>query len=204
MRVLLVQPPNHSRVGLQAIIRPEPLGLEVVAASLEAEHQVEILDARLESKLQSKLDSFRPDAVGVSSSFTPDTYEAYAVLQKAKKYNPGIRTFAGGHHATVCHSEFFGLADAVVLGEAELTVPELIRAWECGDSLDEVAGIAFSGQQGWQVTSPMPLLADLDQTPIPARSICPTSWRGRSFIFPKNTVLSGRSKRGWNGGRKIA
>jgi radical SAM superfamily enzyme YgiQ (UPF0313 family) len=171
MRVLLVQPPNHSRVGLQAIIRPEPLGLEVVAASLEAEHQVEILDARLESKLYSKLDSFRPHAVGVSSSFTSDTYEAYAVLQEVKKYDPGIRTFTGGHHATVCHKEFFGRADVVVLGEAELTVPELIRAWERGDSLDRVDGIAFAGQQGWQVTSPRPLLVDLDQTPIPARHL---------------------------------
>jgi len=171
MRVLLVFPPNHSRVGLQAVIRPEPLGLEVVAASLEAEHQVEILDARLESDLQSKLKSFRPDAVGVSSSFTPDTYEAYALLQKVKRYNPGIRTFAGGHHATVCHKEFSGQADAVVLGEAEQTAPELLRAWERGDSLDGIAGIAFAGQQGWQVNSPRPLLVDLDQTPIPARHL---------------------------------
>ena len=171
MKILLVQPPNHSKVGLQAVIRPEPLGLEVVAASLGVEHQVEILDLRIESKLHSKLNSFRPDAVGVSSSFTPDTYEAYAILQEAKKFDPGIHTFAGGHHATVCHQEFLGRADAVVMGEAELTVPELFGAWERGDSLDGIAGIAFAAKQGWQVNSPRPLLVDLDQTPIPARHL---------------------------------
>ena len=123
MKVLLVQPPAHSNIGVQTFILPEPLGLEAIAASLINDHEVHILDMRLEHDLSGKLASIKPDVVGVSISFTPDAYNAYKVLDIVRDYDPSIRTIVGGHHATMCHTDFAGRADAVVLGEGELTMP---------------------------------------------------------------------------------
>ena len=171
MKVLLVQPPEHSLLGLQAFIRPEPLGLEAVAGSLTDEHQVDILDMRLEHGLRQKLASFKPEAVGVSASFTSDVYNAYQVLDITRDYNPGIRTFVGGHHATMCHADFAGRVDVVVVGEGEVTTPELLRFWEQGWPLQDLEGIAFQSADGWIQTRPRPPIKNLDDTPLPARQL---------------------------------
>lgn len=171
MKVLLIQPPEHSRLGLQAFMLPEPLGLETVAANLIPEHEVHILDMRLESDLRAKLPSIRPDAIGVTASFTADLYNTYRVLDIVRDYNSHLRTFVGGHHATMCHSDFAKWADVVVLGEGEITAPELLRFWEQGRPLHEVAGIAFQNGDSWIQTQPRTLIKNLDESPLPARHL---------------------------------
>ena len=69
MKVLLIYPPWHSKVGLQAFIFMEPLGLEAVAANITNEHDVQILDARPEPDIRRKPSSFKPDAVGMEGPF---------------------------------------------------------------------------------------------------------------------------------------
>lgn len=171
MKVLLVQPPEHSRLGLQAFMLPEPLGLETVAANLIPEHEVHILDMRLEPDLRAKLTSIRPDAVGVTASFTADVYNTYRVLDIVRDYNSYLRTFVGGHHATMCPTDFAGWTDVVVLGEGEITAPELLHFWEQGRHLHEVTGIALQSDDGWMQTRPRPLIKNLDETPLPARHL---------------------------------
>ena len=180
MKVLLVQPPTHSSLGLQAFMLPEPLGLETIGASLRLDHEVRLLDMRLEPGLRQELKSFKPDAVGVSACFTADAYSVYRVLEMVKEYNPGTFTFVGGQHATMAHRDFFGRADAVVLGEGEVASQELLRCWEKGRPLDEVAGLAFRRGDQWVQTAPRPLIENLDETPLPARSL---SWRYLPHYF---------------------
>src|SRR3989304_3610295 len=98
MKVLLIQPRTHSKGGLQAFIFLEPLGLEAVAACLTGEHDVEILDTRIEPDIRAKLRSFKPEAVGVAASFTSDVYSAYEALEAVKEYNSKVHTFVGGNH----------------------------------------------------------------------------------------------------------
>ena len=111
---------------------PEPLGLEMVGGSLLKDHEVKILDMRLEPGLRQELASFCPDVVGISSSFTAEVYGVYRILQIVKDHNSHIKTFVGGQHATMAHVDFSGRADAVVLGEGELTSRHLLRSWEKG------------------------------------------------------------------------
>ena len=48
MRVLLVQPDQNRTMGLQQLARVEPLGLEMIAGALWSQHEVSLLDLRLE------------------------------------------------------------------------------------------------------------------------------------------------------------
>ncbi len=181
MKVLLIYPPTHNKVGLQTFLFVEPLGLEAVAASLVGKHEVEILDARLEPNIRRKLSSFKPDAVGVAASFTSTVYSAYKVLDMIRDYDPGIHTFVGGYHATLCHSDFAGRAEAAVIGEGELTTPELLHSWEQGKPLDGVQGIASQHREGWKENEPRPLIQHLDDAPMPARHLV-EKYRGHYFV----------------------
>lgn len=195
MKVLLVQPPTHHRFGLQAFMLPEPLGLQAIAASLIQEHEVRILDMRLEPTLWQELASFRPDAVGISASFTSDVYSVYRTLQTVKDYNPHIRTFVGGQHATMVHSDFSGRADAVVFGEGELTAHELLRAWEEAKPLQNVPGLAFLQEERWVQTELRPLVHDLDEIPYPAHFLT-SKYLSHYFIGTRRPCASLEISRG--------
>lgn len=142
---------------------PEPLGLEMVGGSLLKDHEVKILDMRLEPGLRQELASFCPDVVGISSSFTAEVYGVYRILQIVKDHNSHIKTFVGGQHATMAHVDFSGRADAVVLGEGELTSRHLLRSWEKGEPLHDVEGLAFNNAGSWVRTKPRPLIKNLDE-----------------------------------------
>ncbi len=195
MKVLLVQPPTLRSFGLQTFMLPEPLGLELVAASLMPEHEVRLLDMRLEPGLANALDSFQPDTVGVSTCFTSDVYNVYRILQIVKKQNPRIFTFVGGQHATMAHADFFGKVDAVVLGEGESTAPELLRRWEQNKPLNQVSGIVFRRGDSWIPSQPRNLIDNLDETPLPARSLI-SKYLPHYFIGARQPCSSVETSRG--------
>ena len=194
MKVLLVQPPTLRSFGLQTFMLPEPLGLELVAASLKPEHEVHLLDMRLEPGLVNELASFQPDAVGISTCFTSDVYNVYRILQIVRGQNSNIFTFIGGQHATMMYADFFGKVDAVVLGEGESTAPELLRCWEENWPLDQVSGIVFRSGDSW-IQSQARRLIDLDETPLPARSFI-SKYLPHYFIGPRQPCASIETSRG--------
>jgi radical SAM superfamily enzyme YgiQ (UPF0313 family) len=195
MKVLLVQPPTLRSFGLQTFMLPEPLGLELVAASLMPEHEVHLLDMRLEPGLANELASFQPDAVGVSTCFTSDAYNVYRILQVVREQNPRIFTFVGGQHATMAHADFFGKADAVVLGEGESTAHELLRRWEQNKPLNQVGGIVFRCGDSWIPSQPRSLIDNLDETPLPARSLI-SKYLPHYFIGARQPCSSVETSRG--------
>jgi hopanoid C-3 methylase len=195
MKVLLVQPPAHSSMGLQAFMLLEPLGLETIAGNLIKDHEVKILDMRLDPGLLRELSAFRPHVVGVSSAFTADVYGVYRILQIVRDHNPQVKTFVGGQHSTMVHADFSSRADAVVLGEGEFTVPYLLNSWEEGRSLRHVHGLAFRDGANWVLTEPRSLLQNLDETPIPARSLT-TKYLEHYFIGDRRPCASLEVSRG--------
>ena len=195
MKVLLVQPPSHSSLGLRAFMLTEPLGLELIAAGLQPEHEVDILDMRLEWALHQRLNSFKPDTVGVSACFTSDVYNTFRVLEIVKEHNPHTFTFVGGQHATMAYSDFWGRADAVVLGEGELTTPELIRYRQDGCNLDQVSGLALVRGDTWIKTIPRALIHNLDQRRLPARSLI-SKYLPHYFVTTRKPIASVETSRG--------
>ena len=170
MKVLLIQPEDPaSLVGFTRLARAEPLALEILAATIP-DHQVKILDLRVDPDLKRTLEDFKPDLVGVTG-YTTNVPHMLSVCREVKACDPSVFIVAGGYHATLCPQDFnCADVDAIVVGEGETTFPELVHA--VSDELDyrHVPGIIYR-QDGVQVcTEPRPLIR-LDDSLFPARHL---------------------------------
>ena len=195
MKILLVQPPQFGKPGFNKIAFVEPLGLEMVAGALLPQHEVRIHDMRVDDRLELAIADFRPDAMGISCSFTIDVYRTRRIARTAKAGGvPFI--FVGGLHASLNPPDFNDDAiDCVVVGEGESGSRELIAALERGAPLHDVPGLVLNTAEGQIFTGQRERTADLDQLPFPARDLLPRSRRGRyyfNFWKPLATIETAR------------
>jgi hypothetical protein len=106
VNILLIQPAKAPlTIGGEDIYIYEPLALEYLAAGLENDHQVRILDMRLDSDLDATLAAFTPDVVGITA-YTVHVNVARRLFEHVKAWNPAVLTVVGGHHATVAPDDF--------------------------------------------------------------------------------------------------
>jgi radical SAM superfamily enzyme YgiQ (UPF0313 family) len=150
----------------------EPLALETVAACLGQEHEVKILDFFTYKELQEVLSSFKPDLCGISCGFTIDVYQSLEIAKAIRE--SGLRTFVlvGGHHPSMNPQDFHKTTiDAIVVGEGEETLPEVVSCLEGGGDLKEIRGLVINSPEGQFFTGPRPALRDLDALPFPARHL---------------------------------
>ena len=100
MRILLVRVEGSTRYmkAMYQVVRMEPLSLEYLGAAVKSDHDVKIIDMRLEGGwdgLRRTIETYRPDIVGTGG----DSCEANAckrVLAQAKEIDPNILTVVGG------------------------------------------------------------------------------------------------------------
>jgi len=153
-----------------------PLGLGYLAAYLVSKDiDVKIADLRHGDKREFKklLTEYSPDIVGISC-MTPNQNEAYETARTVRKMLPGSLIILGGVHATFMYDEILRKVkeiDLTVIGEGEITLYELCRAWENGLPVEEllaVKGIAFRNHGTVVVTSPREKIETLDDLPVPA------------------------------------
>lgn len=113
--------------------------------------------------------------LGVTSIFTPQTYNAFEVAQVAKKLDPGILTIAGGGNARAFYQLFLQNGfDLVVFGEGEEALVEIVRHFEQGLSFENIRNVAYRDKNGKFVVNPdRPVLIDLDKLPFPAWDLLP-------------------------------
>src|SRR4030042_1866697 len=194
MRVLLIEPPvSCYDVGTGIIGLAEPLALECVAAGLDG-HEVQILDTRMEPTLQKVLREFRPHLVGCGG-YTVGVASVKNVLQEAKQYDHEILTVVGGHPATVRPQDFnHEYIDAVVVGEGELTLRDLISAFAAGRAFDDIPGLGLRRNRQFILTAERPL-ANLDSLPFPARGLV-RKYRHRYFRGKWQPIASMYTSRG--------
>lgn len=176
MRVLLVQPRQRRRAGFKAGFRSmavvEPLGLEMVGAALQDEHEVALIDLLPGVDLDRTVERFSPDVCGISCSFTVDVDRSLEIAAAVKTLKPKSFVLVGGHHASLNPTDFaVPSVDAVVVGEGEVTTPALVRGLSRGDDLTSVPGLVLATSAGQRATGPRPLVADLDTLPLAARSL---------------------------------
>lgn len=197
MRVLLVQPNQEQGMGLQNLDRVEPLGLEMIAGALQGRHEVALLDQRVEHHaLPSLLADFQPHVVGVSSTFTVGAYQALGVAEAVKTACPNTFVVMGAHHPSLYPADFRHPAvDAIVVGEGEVTTPELVDCLAAGDDPARVPGLVLNLPQGQHFTGPRSLLPDLDALPHPRRSLT-RHLRQHYHLFLRHPVAAMETTRG--------
>jgi radical SAM superfamily enzyme YgiQ (UPF0313 family) len=170
MKVLLVQPEDPSSlVGFTRLACAEPLALEILAATIP-DHEVKILDLRVDPHLRETLQDFAPDLVGVTG-YTTNVPRMLSICREVKELDPTICTVVGGHHASLCPEDFDCQdVDVIVVGEGEATFPELIEAVAEGYDYQRVAGIIYR-RGGVQIRTPPRSPIILDDSPFPARHL---------------------------------
>ncbi len=112
MHVLLLRPvPANDRFGLGPFFRIEPLGMEYIAAALEAQgHRATVADLRYSKSLDALLRATRPALVGIACMHALETDEvltlAAAVRSVQSRFvRPRRRPFGGRLPCTVLHRE---------------------------------------------------------------------------------------------------
>jgi anaerobic magnesium-protoporphyrin IX monomethyl ester cyclase len=200
LRILLVVYDND------AYIHWFPQGLAYLAAVLENNgYEVHIYNQDLhhypEEHLTEFLDKNRFDVVGVGVIAGYYQYRKLIKISEAvnrSKYRP---YYILGGHGPSPEPEFFlrrTLADAVVIGEGEVTILELLEAFANKTPLSKVQGIAYQNGDQTFINPRRPLIKDVDSIPFPAYHLFPVDYyrllrfvhtSSSDFVMP---VLSGR------------
>ncbi len=200
MKVLLVVYDNDS------YIHWFPQGLAYIAAVLrKAGHQVFVYtqdkDHYPEEHLTNYLDENHFDVVGVSIIGGYYQYRKLLKLSAAINQSRNQPYYVIGGHGPAPEPAFFfkkTQADAIVIGEGEITVLELLEALGNPARLAAVRGIAWRDGEKTVVNERRPLVTDIDMIPFPAYELFPMEYyrllrmphaQNSDFVMP---VLSGR------------
>ncbi|HYA32151.1 MAG TPA: radical SAM protein [Thermodesulfovibrionales bacterium] len=155
----------------------QPLGTLYIAAVLRmAGHEVRFFNGAFtaEKEIFREVKEFSPDFIGL--------YSTTFGWKKAKKAAADFRIAlpqaficAGGPYPIAmqerCLEDAGGSLDAIVTGEGEFTVLEIIERLGEGKGFEGVDGTAYRDKTGIRKNPPRPLIADLDGLPFPARDL---------------------------------
>ncbi len=155
----------------------QPLGTLYVGACLQkAGHEVAFLDGSFltHAAILQQVRDLKPDFAGIYST-TFGWPAAVRTADDIKALDPGIWTCVGGPYPTAapdaCLADGGVAIDAVVVGEGEETVVEILDRLGSGRDLAGVAGV-IARQDGRIVRNPpRPLIAELDALPFPSREL---------------------------------
>jgi len=167
-----------SRTASSQINYWQPLGTLYVAAVLQkAGHEVTFINGAFltHEALLHEIKEYAPGFIGIySTTFAWENAKKTALDLKAMF---GNRTFicAGGPYPIAmqerCLEDAGDSLDAVVTGEGEYTVLEVIERLQAGKNLEGVQGIIHREGNKIVKNSPRPLIDDLDALPFPAREL---------------------------------
>jgi anaerobic magnesium-protoporphyrin IX monomethyl ester cyclase len=148
-----------------------PAGLLTLdAVARQAGHEVTLanLSGFSWDQIRQLLMKERPELIGISQ-FTHNRTDALKLARLAKKLDRRCFVLFGGPHATHAFEELLSRhaeVDAVVLGEGESTLVELLEALQRKTPLAAVSGIAYREQGGAVTTAASGGIQDLDSLPV--------------------------------------
>jgi magnesium-protoporphyrin IX monomethyl ester (oxidative) cyclase len=166
----------------EIFLRLEPLGVECVAAALEAAgYEVRLIDLQVLTvqDVRAALKSWQPDAVGFSVNYLANVPEVVDLAREVKATLPRTRVFVGGHSASFVADEMLahadGAIDCVVRGEGEGAAVSIVEAFASNASVRDIPGVVTAEGAG-----PPPLLLPNPEKHMPARRL--TAKRRKYFI----------------------
>jgi radical SAM superfamily enzyme YgiQ (UPF0313 family) len=195
MKILLVEPAKAAiTLGGEDFSVYEPLALEYIAAGVAKDHDVRILDLRLEDNFSHVLHEFSPDIVGITA-YTVHVNTVRHLFETIKAQNPEVLTVVGGHHATIVPQDFASPSiDLIVMGEGIFTFREVVARFEMGQGFDGIPGVAFQ-QNGKLVKTDCVPATDLDIFPFPARNLT-AQYRNHYYSEWMRPLASVRTSKG--------
>lgn len=176
MKILLLTPQRFVRRFLAAneLTRVggdvPPLGLLVLASALDRRHQVKLLDGNVRAFSPRELRRHieEADLVGINCTSAAIALNAELTLRFVKAVSPGVPVVMGGHHPTGQYAGWLARgADYVIPGEGERTFSELAETLDAGGDPVSVPGLICYRDGAALRTAARPLLACLDDSPVP-------------------------------------
>jgi radical SAM superfamily enzyme YgiQ (UPF0313 family) len=166
MKILLIKPPLNP--NLLTLSLYEPLELEYLAASVK-DHDVRILDMRIDKDLRRELSGFRPDLAGITA-YTCDYNTVVQILKEIKEFDSSIRTVVGGHHATFMPQDFvLPFVDTVFIGYSDHSFPCYVNAFNERDKIRMIPDLMLVDGSNVLFTARERPSPDLDRLPMPDR-----------------------------------
>ncbi len=172
MRIILLTPARRfiaNRFGLGFQI---PLGLVLIGGPLlDAGHAVRLIDNDAygwsHEKLIKEIQHFRADCVMLGHTGSTAAHDTCTDTARAlRNALPDVRIVYGGVYPTYAANEILQrhpAIDVIVRGEGEQTVLDLVAAWENGDSLASVKGIAWRDSGDVRLNPMQHTITDLDR-----------------------------------------
>jgi magnesium-protoporphyrin IX monomethyl ester (oxidative) cyclase len=193
------------------------LDIAYVAALLEKEHDVQIIDAPNEGwktleiidgtkyrqglkteDIVRRLKQWSPDIVGITIPFSGWCKPAYEMASIAKSINENTITVLSGLHPSARPIDCLSHPniDFVIIGEPEYTTLELVNVLGQGNenNLKKIMGIGYMKNGLPIITPPRPVIQDLDSLPFPARHLLPME---AYFSAVKENPLRGEICKPW-------
>ncbi len=190
-KILFINPANT--IPADSVRRlATPLGLLYMAAVLEEDYQVKILDSTCDGyynyyfdeyrkyityglsdgDLKRQINGYAPDIVGVSCMFTSREKDALHTCRLVKEVNPDTPVVLGGLHPSLFAKEMLasGIVDFVILGEGEYRLKNLLSSLNKKESPD-FDGIAYLKDKTFVINPMQTRIQDLNSIPLPARHL---------------------------------
>jgi anaerobic magnesium-protoporphyrin IX monomethyl ester cyclase len=181
MKILLINPPpfyhgRNSRFLEKTPVQTftVPLGLAYIASFLQKEkYEVHIIDAYVKNlpfeKLMIKVNDLNPEIIGITC-LSDQRASWFKLIHLIRSLNNSIKIVLGGPHPTLMTEQILTHCqpDAIVIGEGEETMLDLVKAWENNKPLNKVKGIAYLKGKNVVFTEPRKRIRDLDYLPFPA------------------------------------
>ena len=193
------------------------MDIAYVAAVLEKDHEVHIIDAANEGwktlqdvngnkyrqglrneEIAGRLKHWSPGIVQITIPFSGWWKPAYEMAEIAKGTNENVVTILSGLHPSARPIDCLSHpnVDYVIIGEPECTAQELINNLdkEKKSALKKIMGIGYMKDGEPIITSPRPPIENLDALPFPARHLLPME---EYFSAVKENPLRGEIGRHW-------
>jgi len=125
-----------------------PLELLQIASGPVADgYEVVLIDAMIEPHYMRKIDEACQGALCFASSciLGYQVYDGFLAAKMVREKHPEVPIVWGGWFPSVIPDLYFehGIADAVGIGQGELTFREVVRALDAGEDLAQVPGLAL-------------------------------------------------------------
>ena len=196
-----------SRIPFQPWVSP-PLGLLYLAGYLRTKFD---LDIKVVNQRESNVSNealvaqavaFDADVVGFGS-LTSYAHALGPLTRKVREELPEALILLGGPHVSALRAQALAdtVADAVVVGEGELTAEQVIGARFGGGDFDQIPGLIWRSPEGAILTNPgeTQVIEDLDSLPFPAYDLIDITkyWRLQPMtMLPRIPYITMFSSRG--------